>query len=102
MSKGPRDARFEQVGKAVIIVSLFLPLRVLSASLEVCLAHMQQQQRQGRVVRKLVGETGRDWRQGAALFGPAQYRVSSLYCQGNIRRRDGRRRRASRAASGEW
>ncbi len=42
-------------------------------------------------VRKLVDETGGDWQQGAPLSGPAQYRVSSLYCEANIRRRDGRR-----------
>jgi hypothetical protein len=83
-AKGYPIRTSERIGN---FVAAFLSLGLLSASLAVGLAGMHSR----RGARKLVGETGCYWRLGATVFGPAQYRVSSLYCEGNISRRDGRR-----------
>jgi hypothetical protein len=60
-AKGYPNRESEQIGK---FVALFLPLGILSASLYVGLAYMHNR----RGVRKLVAETGCDWRQGGRRF----------------------------------
>jgi hypothetical protein len=56
--KGPRDTRFEQMGKSVIFRRCSCFVGALSASVYVGLACMQNR----RVVRKVVSETDSDWR----------------------------------------
>jgi hypothetical protein len=90
MPKGPRDTRFEQVSKSVNFSALFLTLGVLSVSLSsawrTCTAGEQERREESLWMKpNAIGD------RGPTVSGPAQYRVSSLYCPRNICRRDGRR-----------
>ncbi|KAK4100258.1 hypothetical protein N658DRAFT_105397 [Parathielavia hyrcaniae] len=64
--------------------------RSLVRELSVGLAHMHRARGAGPR-KRLVYQAGRIWRdRGATCLGPAQYRVTSLYCVGNITMPTGR------------
>jgi hypothetical protein len=84
---GPRDTRFEQVNEPVNFWRCSClggySLRAWPSAWRTCTAGEARESLGTRL--DAIGDRGR------RFFGPAQYRVSSLYCEGNICRRDGRR-----------